>query len=97
MREAGGYASVRHAHMELAHPTIEEGFDALVADGIVHVVVLPYFLALGRHASDDIPKLCEQAAGRHGELSWRLADPVGTSPKMHAVIEERISAALART
>ena len=39
---------VKHAHMELAEPTIEHGFDACVEAGAVDVTVHPYLLAPGR-------------------------------------------------
>jgi sirohydrochlorin ferrochelatase len=90
----GRYHAVRHAHMELASPDINAGFDQLVAEGVGRIIVLPYFLALGRHASRDIPRLCLQAAERHAGLDWALAEPIGTSPGIAAIIDERINAAL---
>lgn len=95
LRSSGRYWSVRHAHMELATPTIAEAFEQLVADGVGRVIVLPYFLALGRHAARDIPHLCDRAAQDHPHIPWRLAEPVGTSPGMPAIINERIGTALA--
>lgn len=47
----GAAPSVRHAHLELASPTIAEGFAACVAAGAGFVVVHPYFLAPERHAA----------------------------------------------
>jgi sirohydrochlorin ferrochelatase len=88
------YHAVRHAHMELASPNIDEGFDQLVAEGVGRIIVVPYFLALGRHASRDIPRLCLQAAERHTGLDWVLAEPIGTSPEIAAIVNERIHAAL---
>jgi len=88
------YGSVRHAHMELASPTIGDAFDQLAADGMAHIIVVPYFLALGRHASEDIPRMCDAAARRHPNICWRLAAPVGTSPQMPAIVTERVDAAL---
>ncbi|MCZ7686866.1 MAG: hypothetical protein M5U28_52225 [Sandaracinaceae bacterium] len=57
---------VRLAHLELASPTIAEGFEACVADGAAEVVVVPVFLAPGRHAGEDIPRIAAEAAARHG-------------------------------
>ena len=48
---------VHFAHMELAAPTLEQAFDACVSDGAREIVVHPYFLAPGRHSTDDIPRL----------------------------------------
>jgi sirohydrochlorin ferrochelatase len=94
MSASGKYSSVRHAHMELASPTIAEAFGNLVADGVTRVMVMPYFLALGRHASQDIPRLCTAAAGLYPEIAWQITDPVGSSPDMLNIIDERIGTAL---
>ena len=45
---------VAPAHMELASPSIEEAFDALVAQGCDLVVCHPFFLSPGRHATEDL-------------------------------------------
>ena len=59
---------VCYAHMELAEPTIEQGFDACVAAGAAEVIVHPYFLGPGRHSISDIPRLVAQAATRHAGI-----------------------------
>lgn len=68
---------VHHAHMELASPTVDEAFDACVADGATHVHVMPYFLFAGRHATEDIPALARSAAARHPGVSLAIAEPLG--------------------
>lgn len=90
LRRSGRYAAVRHAHMEIASPTIAESFAALVAEGMREIIVVPYFLAPGRHAAHDIPELCRAAATPHPAVRWRLTDPVGSSRLMLDVIIERI-------
>ena len=94
MSKQGRYRSVRHAHMELAAPDIAEGFRGLVSDGVSRIIVLPYFLAVGRHAGEDIPRLCRAAAEQSPGIQWTLAQPVGTSPAITAIVDERIDAAL---
>lgn len=96
IRDSGRYGAVRHAHMELAPPSIADAFSSLAGDGVSRVIVIPYFLALGRHAAEDIPALCEKAAEQHPQLAWQLGDPVGTSASMADVVTERINAALSR-
>lgn len=61
----GPDAFVSHAHQESAQPDIDEAFDALVRAGATEVVVVPFFLAPGRHATEDVPKLAKLAAARH--------------------------------
>lgn len=68
---------VAHAHMELAQPDIAAGFTALVAAGAGEIRVVPYFLAPGRHASEDIPALVTAAAAAHPQVTWRISECLG--------------------
>jgi sirohydrochlorin ferrochelatase len=81
---------VMHAHMELAEPTIDEGFDACVAAGAEVVIVHPYFLSPGRHSTLDIPKMVAEAAARHPGVSYCVTEPLGPHPKICEVILERV-------
>lgn len=68
---------VVHAHMELADPDVATGFAALVAAGASDIRVVPYFLAPGRHASEDIPALVAAAAAAHPQVTWRIGECLG--------------------
>jgi len=91
MRERFGLSIVHYAHMELEKPTIQQGFDACVADGAEEVIVCPYFLGPGRHGTTDIPNLVKQAASRHPGVAFRISEPLGVHPKIGEVILERIA------
>jgi len=86
---AGNRVVVQHAHMEIAQPTVEQGFDACVACGAQEIIVHPYLLAPGRHAATDIPHLVEQAATRHPGIRWRVTAPLGVHPLLGHVVLER--------
>ena len=82
-RELAGRLSdrlVRIAHLELVGPGVAEALDALVAEGAGEIVVVPFFLAPGRHSSQDIPRLVEAAARRHPGVRLRMAAPLGAHP-----------------
>ena len=87
--EAGGALLVRTAHMELAEPTIAQGFAACVAEGATEVVALPFMLAPGRHAIEDIPRLVEEAARAHPNVTWRVAEPIGAHPLLARIVLDR--------
>lgn len=91
MRERFGLGNVHYAHMELGEPTIQQGFDACVADGAQEVIVHPYFLGPGRHVTTGIPDLVAQAAVRHPGVVFRITRPLGLHPKICEVILERIA------
>ena len=42
---------VHTAHMELADPTIADGVRSCIADGATEIIVHPYMLSPGRHAT----------------------------------------------
>ena len=53
---------VRAAHMEISKPNIEESLRSIIADDeVTQVVCVPYFLSPGRHATEDVPNLIEEA------------------------------------
>lgn len=80
---------VRYAHMELASPTLDDAIDACVAQGVAVIVVVPYFLAPGRHASRDIPAAVAEAAKRHPSIPMRVTDPLGAHPLLAEIVLER--------
>lgn len=66
-----------HAHMELAEPSIRAGFAELAQRGATEVRAVPYFLAPGRHASEDIPRLVREAAEVFPQVAWRVCECLG--------------------
>ncbi len=90
VREKSRFLIVQHAHMELAEPTIRQGFETCVAAGADEVVVQPYFLGPGRHSTTDIPRMVEEVARKHPHVSVRLSAPLGPHSKMGELVLERI-------
>ena len=80
---------VHVAHMELAGPTIEQGFEACVRDGATVVVVHPYMLSPGRHAARDIPSMVENAASGFPDVEFCVTGPLGLHDKIGEVVLER--------
>lgn len=93
LRRRGGFDVVHAAHMELAAPSVGEAFDACVAAGAKDVTVAQFFLAPGRHSTQDIPRLAEAAAKRHPGVAWRVTDPLGASAHVVEALLERIRGA----
>jgi sirohydrochlorin ferrochelatase len=89
VRELTGLEKVYICHMELAEPTIAEGFAACVKDGATSVVVHPYFLGPGRHSTTDIPRMVAEAAQAFPGVEYCVTEPLGVHPKIGEVILER--------
>lgn len=93
--EQSEFAIVEPAHMELAEPDIAQAFRRCVEQGAKRIIVFPYFLSPGRHWSEDIPALVEQAATDHADVEWLVTAPFGLHPGMSAIINSRIEHCLA--
>ncbi|NUO64385.1 MAG: cobalamin biosynthesis protein CbiX [Gemmatimonadaceae bacterium] len=83
---AGDAAIVRHAHMELAEPSIDAGFAACVAAGATEVVAFPYMLSPGKHSTADIPRLVSEAAEAHPQVRWSVTPAFGVHEKLAELI-----------
>lgn len=84
---------VEFSHMELAKPTIQEGFDACVRRGAEDVIVHPYMLSPGRHSTQDIPRMVEEAARKHPGVAFRVTEPLSLHPLIADVILDRVQKA----
>ncbi|PXF48472.1 Sirohydrochlorin ferrochelatase, chloroplastic [Gracilariopsis chorda] len=80
---------VYFAHMELAAPSINDGVQSCVQGGAKHIVVVPFFLSPGRHATTDIPQLTAEAIKGFPEVSYEVRPPIGTHPGIIDVILDR--------
>jgi len=67
-RAADRFEQVDCAFLELAYPSIPEGIELLLTQGIDRIFVLPYFLAAGRHVTDDIPAALADKRAEHPEV-----------------------------
>lgn len=89
LTQAGDYRIVEIAHMELAPPTLADAFDACVKRGAVRVIITPFFLAMGRHMTEDIPRMAREAAAAHPEVQWILAEPLLLDERIVQVLLDR--------
>lgn len=77
---------VEHAHMELAAPSVPDAIAALVARKAAQIVVVPYFLAPGRHSREDIPRLVADATAAHPGVLFVVAEPLGPHPLLAELV-----------
>lgn len=89
----GEAVKVAGAHLELAEPTIPEQIAALANAGVTELVVVPYMLAPGRHAVSDIPRLANEAALAHPQMSVRVGECLGVDDLMAQLAIRRAVAA----
>ncbi len=91
----GDYPIVEAAHMELAEPTLDSAFANCVRQGARRIVIMPYFLASGNHATNDIPRMAAAAAASHPGVCWSVAAPLGFDQRLVDVALDRAREATA--
>ena len=80
---------VRHAHMELAQPSIAQGFADCVRAGATEVIAFPYMLSPGKHVTRDVPRLVAEAAREFPNTTYRVTDAFGVHEKLAELIALR--------
>jgi sirohydrochlorin ferrochelatase len=90
---AGDGVIVKVAHMELAEPTIAQGFEACVRAGADEVIAFPYMLSPGKHSTRDIPRLVAEAAARFPDVRFSVTPAFGLHEKLAQVVLERAGVA----
>ena len=91
-RFAGDHAIVEPAHMELAMPDIAAAYGSCVRRGAKKIVVLPFFLAQGKHWTRDIPSLTHQAAADYPGTRYQIAEPLGLDDLILDLLAKRAAA-----
>lgn len=90
LRERGRHSIVEPAFLEGASPSIPQGIAACVAQGASRVVVIPYFLLLGKHVLQDIPALVEEARARYPQVEFAIGQHLGAHPLLLDIALERL-------
>ena len=94
VRAARPDLDIRCAHLEIAPPSVAETLDACAAEGVREVLIHPFFLAPGRHTSEDLPRLAREAGERNPGLHVRLGEVLGVDDIVTQAVLARINAGL---
>ncbi|KML06891.1 sirohydrochlorin chelatase [Rossellomorea marisflavi] len=68
--------------LELAEPSIQEGFAACVEKGATHIAVVPLLLLTAVHAKKDIPEEIDTCMGEYPEIAVSYGRPIGVHEKL---------------
>ena len=88
-RMAGNDVIVKYAHMELAEPTVAQGFANCVEAGATDVVVFPYMLSPGRHSTTDVPRMVGEAAAKYSGVTFSVTPAFGIEEKLGEIVLAR--------
>ena len=89
-----GFALWQEAFLELAEPTLAQAVGSLAERGARKIVVTPYFLVMGIHLKQDLPRLIEEAAARSPGVELVATPPLDGHPGLAQILAERAREAL---
>lgn len=93
--ERSGIETYRAAFLELADPTLAAAVEDLAAQGVRRVLVTPYFLTMGRHLTEDLPRLVTDVRAAHPDLIVESSPPLDGHPDLAGILADRARALLA--
>jgi sirohydrochlorin ferrochelatase len=82
---------IETAFLEIAEPDIPTGGARCVERGADRVLLVPFFLSPGRHASMHLAEHLDRLAERFPDVTWELKPPLGRHDALIDVILDRIS------
>ncbi len=84
-------ASVMLAYLEFSEPSLGRIADEAVTDGVTNLIVLPLFLAPGRHVTGDLEAAVSAIRQRHPGLHVETRSTVGADPRVWSLLEELVA------
>lgn len=79
------------AFLELMRPSLVECAQALYAEGVRRLRVVPVFLGAGGHLRSDLPRLVGELAARYPDLAIAVEPPIGEQREVIAAIADAIA------
>ena len=90
LRQRGEYEIVVPSYLELVEPSIPDGARQCVAAGATIVLMLPYFLSAGAHATTDMQRFRDELAVEYPSVRFVLCSPLGLHPLMLDIVQARL-------
>ena len=84
-----GFSLWQEAFLELSEPTLGQAVEALSRRGARKIVVTPYFLVMGVHLTQDLPRLLEEASAQAPGVELVATPPLDGHPGLAQILAER--------
>ena len=87
--ERSGFELWETAFLELAAPDLPTAVAGLTARGARRIIVTPYFLTMGMHLTEDLPRILESIAAQHPGVELECAPPLDGHPALVEILTDR--------
>ena len=84
-------ACIECAFMEFSDRTVERGVEALIGRGVTGIRIIPYFLFMGIHLQQDIPRLVAECAAKFPDVGITMAPPLDIDERLADIVVDRIT------
>jgi sirohydrochlorin ferrochelatase len=84
-----GFQLWETAFLELAPPDLPAAVGSLTARGAGRIIVTPYFLTMGVHLTDDLPRILKSIAEQHPGVELECAPPLDGHPALVEIVSDR--------
>lgn len=82
------------AYFQFARPSLADGVESFVGEGIEEIIIVPTLLFPGVHLKEDIPQALEELKRQYGErVRFHLTPALGPDPRVAEIIMERARSA----
>lgn len=86
IRNIDSKTHVACAYLELSTPDLATVAQALIAEGVRTITIVPMFLGVGKHAREDLPILVDALSQAHPAVTFQLQKAVGEDDRLIQVL-----------
>lgn len=79
------------AYLQFSANSLDKAVEALAAEGIRRIKVVPMFLFDGIHVTEDIPEELETIGNRYPQLDIRMSRHLGDDDRIAEIILDRMA------
>ena len=90
VREKTPDLCIEHAFMEFSDQTPAKAVQSLLDKNVTEIKVVPYFLFMGVHLSEDIPNIIKECMIDHPNVKVVMGEPLGIDVRLADILIDRI-------
>jgi precorrin isomerase len=90
LRKKYGYSRIEICFMSGLGPSLPEALEKCVKSGFTWILVIPYFLHMGVHLLQDIPRMMQKEARKYPNVKLILGKGFGFDEAVVDLVEQRI-------